>query len=86
MISRPYRLQRLLGFTDIWADPLGAGFHPVQSLLTIASGDWVGRGLGMGVQKLGYLPESHNDFIFAVICEELGTVGGALNFSSWGHT
>lgn len=78
VISRPYRLQRLLGFTDIWADPRGAGFHPVQSLLTIASGDWVGRGLGMGVQKLGYLPESHSDFIFAVICEELGVAGGAL--------
>src|SRR5262249_34001897 len=72
----PYRMQRLLGFRDIWDDPLGKGYHPVQSLMTIVSGGWWGLGLGNGVQKYGYLPEAKTDFIFAIICEELGLIGG----------
>jgi len=74
LVSRPHRLDRLLTFVDIWRDPEGKGYQAVQSLCTIASGGWWGRGLGCGVVK-GYLPEARNDFIFAVICEELGMVG-----------
>jgi len=73
----PYRMQRLMSFRNIWDDPLGKGYHQVQSLMTIASGGWWGLGLGNGVQKYGYLPEARTDFIFAIICEELGLIGGA---------
>lgn len=76
LISRPYRLERLRSFLDPFADAQGSGYHQVQSLITIASGGWWGRGLGAGIQKYGYLPESRTDFIFAVICEELGIIGG----------
>ncbi len=72
----PYRIERILGFRDVWADPLDKGYHAVQSLVAIASGGWWGHGLGAGMQKYGYLPEAHTDFIFAIICEELGLVGG----------
>lgn len=74
----PYRLERLTAYRDFWADPRGAGYQPVQSLATIASGRWFGVGLGAGMQKYGYLPECRTDFIFAAICEEMGAVGGAL--------
>jgi len=73
---KSYRMERLTSFLDPYADPLGSGYHQIQSLITIASGGWWGRGLGCGIQKYGYLPEGRNDFIFAVICEELGIVGG----------
>jgi cell division protein FtsW len=76
IITRPYRVERLTSFIDPYADPLGRGYHQIQSLITIASGGWWGKGLGCGVQKYGYLPEGRNDFIFAVICEELGIIGG----------
>jgi len=76
LVSRPYRLERLRAFGDIWSDPRGSGYHVIQSLCAIASGGWWGKGLGLGVQKYGYLPAAHNDFIFAIICEELGGVGG----------
>ena len=72
----PYRVQRLTSFMDPYADPLGRGYHQIQSLITIASGGWWGQGLGCCIQKYGYLPEGRNDFIFSVICEELGIVGG----------
>lgn len=74
----PYRMERLLGFLDIWKDPQGRGYHPVQSLVTIASGEWWGLGLGAGVQKYGYLPEARSDFVFSVVVEELGVVGGLI--------
>ncbi|MEK6644049.1 MAG: putative peptidoglycan glycosyltransferase FtsW [Planctomycetota bacterium] len=77
VIAAPYRVQRVMSFLDPMADPQGAGYHQIQSLITIASGGWWGRGLGAGIQKYGYLPEGRTDFIFAVICEELGVVGGA---------
>ena len=76
--SEPYRWRRLTSFFDIWADPQGAGYHPIQSLATIASGGWFGRGLGAGVQKYGYLPAGRTDFIFSVLCEEAGLVGGLI--------
>ena len=77
VIAEPYRVQRVLSFLDPYGDPQGKGYHQIQSLITIASGGWWGRGLGAGIQKYGYLPESRTDFIFAVICEELGIIGGA---------
>ena len=73
-----YRRRRLLSFLNPWEDPLGRGFHVIQSLLAVGTGGVFGRGLMNGVQKLFYLPEPHSDFIFAVISEELGLVGATL--------
>ncbi|UCG73118.1 MAG: putative lipid II flippase FtsW [Chromatiales bacterium] len=70
-----YRLGRVLGFMDPWADPYAKGFQLVQSLIAVGSGEWAGLGLGNGVQKLFYLPEAHTDFVFAVIAEEFGLLG-----------
>jgi cell division protein FtsW len=78
VISEPYRLDRLTTFLDIWKEPRGAGYHPIQSLITIASGGVFGRGLGEGVQKYGYLPEARNDFIFAMLNEEVGLTGALV--------
>ena len=76
--SEPYRWTRMTSFLDPWAAPQGEGYHMVQSLLSFSTGGVFGRGLGNGVQKLGYLPEDTTDFIFAVICEELGLFGALL--------
>jgi cell division protein FtsW len=76
--SEPYRWTRMTAFLDPWASPQGDGYHMVQSLLSFSTGGLFGRGLGNGVQKLGYLPEDTTDFIFAVICEELGIFGALL--------
>ena len=76
--ANPYRIRRLTAFLDPWADPAGAGYHPIQSMVAIAQGGLTGRGLGNGLQKFGYLPEDTTDFIFAIICEEMGTAGAAL--------
>jgi cell division protein FtsW len=73
-----FRYRRFVAFLNPESDPQGVGYHPLQSLLTIVSGGFWGRGLGNGIQKMGYLPEDNTDFIFAVICEELGFVGAAL--------
>ncbi len=75
VIREPYRVERLTAFLDIWSDPRGAGYHPIQSLVAVASGGLFGKGPGAGVQKYGYLPESRSDFILGVICEETGMVG-----------
>jgi cell division protein FtsW len=74
-ISSPYRLQRLTTFLDPWADPFNTGMQLTQSLMAIGSGSWFGVGLGGSVHKLFYLPEAHNDFLFAILAEELGLVG-----------
>jgi cell division protein FtsW len=68
----------MTSFLDPWASPQGEGYHMVQSLLSFSTGGVAGRGLGNGIQKLGYLPEDTTDFIFAVICEELGLFGALL--------
>jgi len=81
LILSPYRLSRLIGFTDMWSDPQGLGYHPIQSLVAIGSGGWWGVGLGNGIQKYGYLPEDTTDFIFSIICEELGMCGAVLVIS-----
>ena len=74
-IKKPYRIKRLLSFVDPWADPSGTGYHIIQSLYALGPGHIFGVGLGRSRQKLYYLPFPHNDFIFAVIGEELGFVG-----------
>ncbi len=74
----PYRLSRFLAFLNPWADPRGTGFHIIQSLYALGSGGLFGAGLGQSHQKWHYLPEQHTDFIFAILGEELGFLGGAL--------
>ncbi|KID57913.1 cell division protein FtsW [Pseudoalteromonas luteoviolacea] len=75
IIFEPYRMARVVGFLEPWKDPFGKGYQLVQSLMAYGQGGWFGQGLGNSVQKLQYLPEAHNDFIFAVIAEELGFMG-----------
>jgi len=77
-ITSAYRLQRLTGFLDPWADPFNSGFQLTQSLIAIGRGEWFGVGLGNGVQKLFYLPEAHTDFVFAVFAEEFGLLGSLV--------
>ena len=72
----PYRRARLLSFLDPFADASGTGYQLSQSLLAFGSGGWLGKGLGHSDVKLLYLPAPHTDFIFPVICEELGLPGG----------
>ena len=74
-VVEPYRVVRLLTFIDPWADQLDTGYQLTQALIGFGRGEYVGIGLGEGVQKLFYLPEAHNDFIYAVIAEELGLAG-----------
>jgi len=74
-LTTPYRLQRITGFLDPWADPFDSGFQLTQSLMAIGSGGWSGVGLGASVQKLFYLPEAHTDFLFAIFAEETGLIG-----------
>lgn len=73
-----YRRKRITAFLDPYADPRETGYHMIQSMGAIASGGFFGKGLGNGVQKFGYLPEDTNDFIFAIICEELGAPGALM--------
>ena len=77
-LTSPYRLNRLTGFLDPWADPYNSGFQLTQSLIAIGRGEWFGVGLGDGVQKLFYLPEAHTDFVFAVFAEEFGLLGSVV--------
>ena len=74
--AAPYRLRRVTAFVDPWQDPRGSGFQIIQSWLALGSGGLFGRGIGDSRQKLFYLPEAHTDFIFAIIGEELGLIGG----------
>ena len=78
IVSSPYRLQRILGFMDPWADPFGKGYQLSHSLIAFGRGEWLGVGLGASVEKLYYLPEAHTDFLLAVIGEELGFIGIAV--------
>ncbi len=75
LISAPYRMKRLLVFLDPWKDPRGSGFQVIQSFLAFANGSFFGQGLGNSNEKLFYLPEAYNDFIFSVVGEELGFLG-----------
>ena len=77
--SNAYQRARIVGFLDPWSDPQGLGFHTIQGLLALALGGVVGSGLGSSLQVAGlYLPNAWNDFIFAIIGEELGFAGGLL--------
>ncbi|MQA25022.1 MAG: putative lipid II flippase FtsW [Micromonosporaceae bacterium] len=76
--DRPFRLRRLSVFLDPASDPMGIGYQPMQGLYAIAGGGWFGVGLGESRQKWLYLPEPHNDYIFAIIGEELGVVGSVV--------
>jgi cell division protein FtsW len=75
LVSAPYRMKRLLTFLDPWKDPRGSGFQVIQSFLAFANGSFFGQGLGNSNEKLFYLPEAYNDFIFSVVGEELGFIG-----------
>jgi cell division protein FtsW len=74
-IVEPYRLRRIVSFTNPWEDQLGAGYQLSNALMAIGRGELTGVGFGASIQKLNYLPEAHTDFIFAVIGEELGFIG-----------
>lgn len=78
VITNPYRINRIAAFVDPYQDPEGIGYHIIQSLIAIANGGGFGRGLGNSLQKFGYLPEQETDFLFSIICEELGIAGAAL--------
>jgi cell division protein FtsW len=78
ILSAPYRIKRITSFLDPWEDPLGSGFQIIQSLYAIGPGGLLGLGLGKSRQKFFYLPEPQTDFIFAIIAEELGFIGGSL--------
>jgi cell division protein FtsW len=78
IMHKEYRMRRILAFMDPYAAPQREGYHMIQSLLSFSTGGVFGKGLGNGIQKLGYLPEDTTDFIFAVICEELGLFGALL--------
>jgi cell division protein FtsW len=77
IVTSPYRLQRVAGFMDPWADSYGTGYQLSHALIAFGRGEWLGVGLGASVEKLFYLPEAHTDFLLAVIAEELGFVGVA---------
>ena len=80
----PYRMQRLTSFLDPWADPLNSGYQLTQALIAFGRGEWFGVGLGGSIQKLFYLPEAHTDFLYAVLGEELGLVGGLIVIALFG--
>ncbi len=77
-ITSPYRLERLTTFLNPWHTQFGSGYQLTQSLIAFGRGGVFGVGLGNSIQKLFYLPEAHTDFLFAVMSEELGLVGGVL--------
>lgn len=78
VLSAPYRIKRITSFLDPWEDPLGSGFQIIQSLYAIGPGGLFGLGLGESRQKFFYLPEPQTDFIFAILSEELGFIGGTF--------
>ncbi len=75
MVSQPYRVRRLMAFLDPWKNAQGSGFQIIQSWIGFANGSILGKGPGNSIEKLFYLPEAHNDFIFSVIGEEFGFLG-----------
>jgi cell division protein FtsW len=78
ILSAPYRMKRITSFLDPWQDPQNSGFQIIQSLFAIGPGGLFGQGLGQSRQKFFYLPEPQTDFIFAILSEELGFIGGSL--------
>jgi len=78
IVRVPWRWHRIVAFLDPWKDPLGHGFHIIQSMIAVSTGGLTGMGLMEGKQKLFYLPEPHTDFIYANIAEELGLWGSVI--------
>jgi cell division protein FtsW len=74
-VMEPYRVERLLTYQNPWADPFDSGFQLTQALMAVGRGGWLGVGLGNSLQKLSYLPHADNDFLIAIIAEELGAAG-----------
>lgn len=77
-MASPYRIERLTSFLNPWADQFNSGYQLTQALIAFGRGGWFGVGLGNSIQKLLYLPEAHTDFLFAVLAEELGLLGGLV--------
>jgi cell division protein FtsW len=77
IVFSPYRMARLTSFLDPFADPYGKGYQLSHALYAFGRGEWFGAGLGGGIEKLGYLPEAHTDFLVSVIAEEFGFIGVA---------
>lgn len=82
-ITSTYRMQRITSFIDPFADPFGEGYQLVNGYIAIGTGGIMGNGLGNSIQKLGFLPEAHTDFIMAVIIEELGIFGLVIVISAY---
>ncbi len=78
ILSAPYRLERITAFINPWEDPLGSGFQGIQSLFAITPGGLLGHGYNKSIQKHFFLPEPQNDFIFAIVLEEMGLIGGLI--------
>lgn len=78
IISAPYRLERIMAYLNPWEDPLGSGFQAIQSLFATIPGGLFGHGFNNSIQKHFFLPEPQNDFIFAIVIEEFGLLGGIL--------
>jgi cell division protein FtsW len=88
VLTSEYRMRRILSFLNPWEDPFASGYQLSQALIGFGRGEWLGVGLGNGIQKQYFLPEAHTDFLASVIAEELGLVGmltiiGAFAFISW---
>ncbi|WP_179998884.1 putative lipid II flippase FtsW [Acinetobacter sp. YH12239] len=75
VVFEPYRFERLMSFTNPWADPLGSGYQLSNALMAFGRGEWLGVGLGHSIQKMSYLPEAHTDFMLAILAEEFGFMG-----------
>lgn len=84
IVSAPYRFERILAYLDPWSDPLGSGFQGIQSLFAITPGGLFGHGFNNSIQKHFFLPEPQNDFIFAIVLEEFGMVGGFIVLLMYG--
>ena len=78
VISAPYRMERIFSFLDPWSDPLGSGFQAIQSMYALAPSGLFGLGFNKSIQKHFFLPEPQNDFIFAIVAEELGLFGAFI--------
>ncbi|PJE80361.1 putative peptidoglycan glycosyltransferase FtsW [invertebrate metagenome] len=78
VLIEPYRMARLTSYMDPWSNAFGSGYQLTQSLIAFGRGDFLGEGLGNSIQKLFYLPESHTDFVYAVLAEEFGAVGSII--------
>ncbi len=76
--NHEYRIRRIMSFMDPWGDVSNTGYQIIQSFVALSRGGFFGSGIGAGQQKLYYLPEPHTDFIFSIIGEELGLIGGVI--------